>query len=141
MSADTSLARDVDARQIQMFAMFVGQGLITTRAALAAASGISTSTLKSWADGASMPLYAVLHLRRFLPREATNMLTEPGGVRMTDIDHAASSWDGIAASASGLVAEFCEAKRDGTINHVEAERLRLRGRGLVAELSEVVETG
>jgi hypothetical protein len=141
MSADGALARDVTARQIQMFAMFVGPGLLTTRAALSAASGVPDSTLKSWAAGAAMPFHGVLTLRRYLPAAAINMLSEPGGARLVDFEKSKADWDAIAADASGLVSDVCEARRDGIINHVEDARLRGRARALVAELSEVIETG
>ena len=141
MSADGALARDVTDRQVAMFGMFVGPGLHTTRAALAAASKVPESTLKSWANGAAMPLHAVLHLRRFLPVQAIHMMTEPGGARFTEVETAETNWDAIAADAAGLVGEVCEARRDGKIDHVEDAILRRRARALIAELSEVTETG
>jgi hypothetical protein len=140
MSADGRFARDIAERQVAMFAMFVGPGLYTTRAALAAASGISTSTLKDWAHGVTMPLHGALALARFLPREAMNMLTEPAGLRLADIETSRANWDAVAASA-GLVAEVCEARSDGTIDHVETERLRHRTRHVIAELSAAAEEG
>jgi hypothetical protein len=88
-----------------------------------------------------MPLHAVLHLRKFLPAEAINMMTEPGGVRFSAIEVAETNWDAIAADAAGLVGEVCDARRDGVIDHIEDARLRRRARQLVAELSEVAETG
>ncbi|MDQ2762680.1 MAG: hypothetical protein M3Y22_04075 [Pseudomonadota bacterium] len=141
MAVESAMARDVEDRQVAMFSMFVGQGLRTTRAALAAASKIPESTLKSWANGAAMPLHSVLHLRKFLPAEAINMMTEPGGVRFSAIEVAETNWDAIAADAAGLVGEVCDARRDGVIDHIEDARLRRRARQLVAELSEVAETG
>jgi hypothetical protein len=141
MSSESQMARDVTARQAAMFAMFVGPGLYTTRAALAAAAGIPESTLKSWANGAAMPLHGALALRRYLPREALNMLTEPGGVRWADITVVPNDWDGAAANAAALVADVCDARRDGKIDHVEDARLSRRAKQLIAELSEVAGDG
>lgn len=141
MSADSRLARDVADRQIAMFNSFVGRGLYTTRAALASASRIPESTLKSWAEGAAMPLHGALALRPHLPPAALNMLTEPGDVRFASIDAQESNWDAIAATAAGLVAEVCDARKDGKIDHVESARLRERTRGLIAEAINAVEEG
>lgn len=138
MSLEATLSREVAERQIAMFQMFVGQGCYTTRAALERASGISESTLRSWASGVAMPLHAVLLLRRFLPREAINMLTEPGGCCFSQMERSSTDWDGIAAEAAGLVGEVCEARRDGNIDHVEDARLRNRARALAAVVNEVV---
>lgn len=137
MSAESPIARDVAERQVAMFAMFVGPGRFTTRAALSAASKIPESTLKSYAGGAAMPLHAALALSHFLPGEALNMLTEPAGKRLVDVERSAADWDGTAAEAAGLVADVCEARRDGRIDHIEDRRLKTRARRLIAELSEI----
>lgn len=139
MSSDSAMARDCTDRQIAMFKMFVGPGLYTTRAALFAASRIPESTLKSWAQGAAMPLHAVMTLRRFLPGAAINMLTEPGDCRLVSIEAATTNWDALTADAAGFVAEVCTARSDGQIDHVEASRLRHRARRLIAELSDIAE--
>lgn len=141
MSAESRLERDVTDRQITMFASFVGRGLHTTRAALAAASKVPESTLKSWANGAAMPLHGALAIRPHLPAAAINMLVEPGGVRFATADAQEANWDAIAASAAGLVAEVCEARKDGVINHVETAKLRARTRDLIAEAVSAVEEG
>jgi len=139
MSADSRLAQEIAERQILMFSMFVGDGTPMPRSALAAASGIPTSTLKSYANGTAMPLSTALILRKFLPREAMNMLTEPGDARFTPIEHSEACWDGIAAAASGLVAEVCVARSDGKIDHVEAAKLKTRARAVIAQLSDAVD--
>jgi hypothetical protein len=141
MSAESRLARDVTDRQIAMFNSFVGPGLHITRAALAAATRIPESTLKSWATGAAMPLHAALAIRPHLPAAAINMLTEPGNCRFASVDSQDSNWDAIAASAAGLVAEVCEARKDGQIDHVESAKLKARARGLIAEAVSACEEG
>lgn len=141
MTAETRIAQDVTDRQVAMFAMFVGPGLYTTRAALFRASGIPESTLKSYAAGAAMPLATVMTLRRFLPREAIDMLTEPGGVRFVGVEQSETNWDAIACSAAGLVSEVCQARADGVIDHQEEAQLRKRTRALLAEAADVVADG
>jgi hypothetical protein len=138
MGDHASMQRDVAERQVAMFASFVGRGCYITRAALAAASKIPESTLREWAGGAAMPLSAALTLRRHLPAEAVNMLTEPGDARLVGIEQQEANWDAIAAGAAGLTFEICDARKDGTVDHVERARLRARARGLIAELSDVV---
>jgi len=140
MSDESRIARDVADRQVAMFGAFVGQGCYITRAALSRASAIPESTLKSWAEGAAMPLHGVLTLRRFLPGEAINMLTEPGDARLVGIEKEATNWDAVAAGSAGLTFEICEARKDGVIDHAERARLRARVRGLAAELAEVIAT-
>lgn len=141
MSSESRLARDVEDRQVAMFASFVGPGRYTTRAALSAASRVPESTLKSYAAGAAMPLHAVLAIRPHLPGAAINMMTEPGGVRFACADAQEANWDAIAATAAGFVAEVCDARKDGTIDHVERARLRGKVRHLIAEAASAVEEG
>lgn len=140
MSTESRIAHDVAERQIAMFAMFVGQGLTVTRAALARASGIPESTLKSYAGGAAMPLHAALTLNKFLPAEAMQMVTETAGVRFTTIETSETDWDEIASESAGLTFEICEARKDGKIDHVEEARLKRRARALIADLADVVES-
>jgi hypothetical protein len=138
--ADVSrLAQDVVARQIAMFASFVGERGHTNRKALSAASGIPVSTLKSYADGTAMPLHAVLAIADHLPGAAINMLFEPAGKRLCDAEQQAANWDAVAASASMLTFEICDARSDGMIDHVERARLRQRARAVAAELSNVMD--
>jgi hypothetical protein len=139
MSADGRIERDVVARQAAMFGHFVGQGLYTTRAALAAASGIHPSTLSSWAQGAAMPLHAVLTLARFLPREAINMLTEPAGLRLVDIEGSKTNWGHVAAATAGLVADICEAGSDGQYDHTEVARLQGKAKQVIVVLTGATE--
>ena len=139
MASDQQFSRNVAERQKAMFAMFVGQGLYTTRAALCAASGIPASTLQDWANGAAMPLHGALHLSLFLPAEAINMLCEVAGKRLVaDGPDAASTWNVVAASAAGLTADICEAQRDGRIDHSEDARLRRRVREVIATAQTMV---
>lgn len=138
MFADGALARDVAERQVRMFSMFVGQGLYTTRAALAAATGIGVSSLREYAAGAAMPLAVALALSKVLPAEAINMMLEPAGKRLCDADATATNWDGLAAQAAGLVADVCTARADGHIDHTEDARLRQRTRTLIAEAQGAV---
>jgi hypothetical protein len=139
MSTESRIAHDVAERQVAMFSMFVGQGLTVTRAALARASGIPESTLKSYAGGAAMPFHAALVLNKFLPAEAMQMVTETAGVRFTTIETSETNWDEIASESAGLTFEICEARRDGRIDHVEEARLKRRARALIADLADVVE--
>lgn len=141
MAAESSLARDVTDRQVAMLGMFVGPGLFTTRAALAVATRIPESTLKSYAGGAAMPFHAALALSKVLPAEAMNMVSEPAGKRLADIESHKTNWDALACSTAGLVGEICEARSDGTIDHVEDARLRQHARRLAAELVDAAADG
>ena len=138
MSGDNRFGYDPIQRQVDMLRMFVGEGCYTTRAALARASGIPAPTLKSYAAGAAMPFHTVLALTKFLPREAINMLTEPAGVRLVDVQQSEDGcWDEAAALTAGLVAEICVARSDGIINHTERASLRARARTVTAVLSDL----
>lgn len=138
MSSESRIAHEVAERQVEMFAMFVGQGRTVTRAALSRASGIPESTLKSYAAGAAMPFAAGLTLAKFLPSEAIGMLTEVVGLRLTPIEAIETNWDAIAADAAGLTFEICEARKDGNIDHIERARLKSRGRQVIARLSDAI---
>ena len=139
MSAESRIAQEVAERQVMMFSMFVGPGTPMTRAALAVRTGVPESTLKSYANGAAMPLHVALVLRKFLPREAMNMLTEPADVRFAPVEQEEANWVGIAAATSGLVAEICNAQADGTIDHVEKAKLQARARAVTAQLSDAID--
>ena len=139
MADHSAMQREVADRQVAMFASFVGRGCYTTRAALSAASKIPESTLREWAGGASMGIAALLTLRRHLPAEAINMLTEPGDARLVEIETSDTNWDEIASESAGLTFEICEARKDGKIDHVEQARLKRRARALIADLADVVD--
>jgi hypothetical protein len=142
MSADYGFAREVAERQRAMFILFVGPGRFVTRAALSSASGVPESTLREWANGAAIPLHGALALARCLPGEAINMVFEPAGLRLVD-DQAdkTASWDAVAASAAGLTAEICEARRDGSISPSEDNSLQRRTRAMIAEAMAMVTGG
>lgn len=140
MTPDLPLEREIADRQVAMFAMFVGLGLYTTRAALSAASKIPTSTLKDWANGSAIPFHGVMRLRRYLPPEAINMLTEPAGARIVDTEGGDANWDEVAASAAGLAAEICVARADGNLTPSERAALKRRAREVVADVQAAVES-
>lgn len=137
MCSDSAIARDVARRQEAMFAMFVGPGRYTTRAALSRASGAPESTLREWAGGAAMPLHGALTLSRFLPAEALNMVTESAGKRLVDATAEESNWDRLASDAAMLVSEVCAARADGVIDHVESATLAKRTRELVGKMQHM----
>ena len=138
MSPDHRFQRDVAARQVAMFAMFVGPGLFVTRAALADASGIPPSTLREWAQGAAMPLHAFLTLSRFLPASALAMLTEPAGLRLVGAEEQDSSWSEVAVEGSRLVADFVERGADGIYDHQDKAALSPRLRTFMAKCQRLI---
>lgn len=130
--------RDTVRAQERMFAEFVGPGLHITRAQLAQRTGIPEGTLTGWAkDGAVMPVWAVSVLARHLPPEAINVLFVNGGMRLVPIERSEANWHALAASASKLTSEICDAQSDGRIDHVEEARLKRRGLAVVADLQAV----
>lgn len=131
--AESQIARETVHRQQQMFAMFVGPGLHVTRAALAAASGVPASTLRDLAAGSAITVAQLMALRRFLPPEAINMVTEPGGAHVIDTAADTACWDEVAADAAGLLSDIMDAKRDGVVCHMEDARLRKRTRSFIAK--------
>lgn len=139
--AESQIARETVHRQQQMFDMFVGPGLHVTRAALAAASGVPASTLRDLAAGSAITVAQLMALRRFLPPEAINMITEPGGAHVIDTQADASTWDEVAADAAGLLSDVMEAKRDGVVDHAEAARLRRRTREFIAKNQHMAADG
>jgi hypothetical protein len=141
MSLESGMSQEVADRQVAMFAMFVGPSLYTNRAALSRASRVPESSLREYAKGAAMPLHVVLTLRRYLPPEAINMLTEPGGARLVSIEASKANWDAIGCTAAGLVSEICQARADGIIDHQEDAQLRRRTRALIAEAADLCSDG
>lgn len=141
MADGARFPQDVADAQVRMFAMFVGPGLWCPRTALAAASGIPESTLKSYADGAAMPVHALLALARVLPPEAINMLTETGGFHLIPTNAAITNWDALGAAAAGFVSDLCAARQDGQIDHRERGALKNRLRKLIPQAQAMVEDG
>ncbi len=117
-----------------MFGSFVGPGLYISYAALSAASGISDSTLRSWAGGTSMTLSSVLDLARHLPVAAINMMFEPAGKRLCDAEREDANWHAVAAESASFVSEICTALIDGRIDHVERHKLSQRAKAIAAQL-------
>ncbi|WP_242095438.1 hypothetical protein [Sphingomonas sp. CROZ-RG-20F-R02-07] len=127
--------RKVAARQATMFDSFVGPGLHTTRAALAAASCVPASSLREYALGATMPLHVVLAIAPHLPAAAIDLLFEPAGKRLADRERSSTNWDEVAVETVGLIAEICDARADGVIDHREDASLRRRSRHLASKLT------
>lgn len=134
MSADDRFSRDLVDRQADIFRLYVGPGRRFSWGALSDATATSQSTLKSYANGVQMPLHVALRLIAVLPPEAGNMLIESCGYRLAPIDADADDWAGVGAEASMLTFEIFEAEQDGRIDHVEREKLRRRGRSLIAKV-------
>jgi len=139
--AESQIARETVHRQQQMFAMFVGPGLHVTRAALAAASGVPASTLRDLAAGSAITVAQLMALRRFLPPEAINMVTEPGGAHIIDTASDNACWDEVAANAAALLSDVMDAKRDGVVDHIEESRLRKRTREFIAKTQHMALDG
>lgn len=133
------LAQDVAERQMSMFVMFIGQTRAVNYPALAEATKIPLSTLRTYASGAAMPIHALLALSQHLPAAAIDMLTEPAGKRLIDMERSETNWDALAAKTCGLTFEICDARSDGQIDHVEEARLRATARALAAELTSAAE--
>lgn len=66
------------------------------------------------------------------------MMFEPAGKRLCDAEQKDANWDAVAASASMLTFEICDARSDGQIDHVERARLRQRARAVAAQLTGVM---
>ncbi|WP_242149555.1 hypothetical protein [Sphingomonas sp. BAUL-RG-20F-R05-02] len=139
MADDRQFAREVAARQIAMFNKFVGPGLHKTNKALAEASKIPDATLRGYANGVAMPISALLALTPHLPRAAINMLTEPGGLQLIDVERKSTNWNACGAAASVLTFEIFEATADGIIDHREEARLFDHARNLTAQLNHIAE--
>jgi uncharacterized membrane protein YebE (DUF533 family) len=116
-----------------VFRLYVGQGRRFSYGTLADATTIPVSTLKSYANGAAMPVHALLRLIAVLPAEAGNQLMRPSGFKLVPIEADEDDWEGIGAEASMLTFEIFDAKKDGHVDHRERERLKSRCRTLIAK--------
>jgi hypothetical protein len=126
--------QDVDARQADVFRMFVGQGKRISYAALQAATGVSSSTWKSYAHGVSMPLENALRLISVLPMEAGNMLIEPCGHKLVPLETAERDWLSLAAHSAAFASKVLTYQgTDGFIDHSEESDLIKEARALAAE--------
>jgi hypothetical protein len=132
---------DPISAQADLFRLYVGPGRRFSWDALADATGIPLSTLKSYGREtapAAMPFHAALRLIAVLPAEAGNMMLAPTGYKLAPIEPDADDWNGIGAEASMLTFEICDAQRDGRIDHLEAGRLRARTASLLAKAASVL---
>jgi len=134
MIDDNRFGRDPVAVQAEVFRMFVGIGKrISSWGALAEASGVPVSSLKSYAQGTTMPYPVLLALLPVLPTEAGNMLIAPSGFKLAPIAPDDANWHELGAEASMLTFEILDAEKDGRIDHVEGAKLKSRARRLVAK--------
>ena len=125
--------QQADDAVADVFRIYVGQGKRFSVADLAAATGITGSSLKNYASGAAMPFHAALKLIAVLPLEAANMLMRPSGFKLCEIDPDEDDWEGVGAEASMLTFEIFDAKKDGFVDHREREVLKSRCRSLIAK--------
>lgn len=131
MSADDRISRLTLEAQARMFRLAKrDHGL--TRKAISLETGVPLPTLKSWESGTMMPLAAVNRLADVMPNYLLSLLTEPGGKRVEDAGDEDDDLDAVAVEASGFVAEYVEAKKDGRVTPIEKARLNHRRRKLKA---------
>lgn len=106
---------------------------------LSAETGIPASTLGTYRvtggrAQAAMPLSTFVALCRVLPDELTSLVLDMADKRVAPLDADPGAWLGVAAEASGLASDICEAKADGKITPIEHSRLKHRARRLTAKL-------
>lgn len=82
-----------------------------------------------------MPLHVYVALCRILPDDLTSLVLDGADKRIVPLESSPEAWLGVAAEASGLAAEICEAKADGKITHIEQARLEKRARKLAAKMA------
>jgi len=129
---------DPDPAIADVFRLYVGNGNRFSWGALADATGVPLSTLKSYARGATMPFHVALKLIAKLPPEAGNMLIRSSGYRLAPIEADDANWHELGAEASLLTFEILDAEKDGRIDHVERGRLKRRTESLIAKAESVL---
>lgn len=103
-----------------------------SRKVLSLESGISYSTLKSWASGTEMPVSALAKLAAVIPNELTSLLLGQIGKHIADDDADEGSIDELAGETSRFVAAYVEARADGVVSPIERRGLQDRARRIAS---------
>jgi len=133
---------DPVSAQADLFRLYVGPGRRFSWDALADATGIPLSTLKSYGRDkapSAMPFHAALRLIAVLPPEAGNMMLAPSGYRLAPIEPDDSSWHEVGCEASMLTFEILDAEKDGRVDHREDAMLKRRLRTFIAKAEGMLE--
>jgi hypothetical protein len=99
---------------------------------IATLSGMSVETLNEYRKGAAMPLHAFVQIAPYIPDELLSLCLAQAGKHVGSDEGDDGDLDALTVEASGLVNEVLEAKRDGSVTHIERARIQQRTRRVVS---------
>lgn len=104
-----------------------------TRKRLAALSGVSITTIDTWARGESaMGGPALVHMMRYIPNDLMGLLTEWGGKFVGDLESPDGDLDALGRGAASFTVDYVNAKSDGVVTPMERAHLADKARGMAA---------
>lgn len=120
--------------------LFVGRGRRFSGEAVASATGIPLSTIKSYQGGLASPSCpTLLTLMRFLPIEFAAQLLGRIGLGVYPLDPGAVDPHRVLAVAAGGVAALAGALADQRIDHTEEMPVAIEARRVAAQLTGLAE--
>lgn len=131
MAHDNTAARNAALRQNDLFRLAKARHALGFTV-LETLTGIPEATMRGWAKGAAMPVWALPELGRAgVPDDLLSLVTGPeyAIVRQDGDD---GDVDRLAVEAAGFVGDYIGAKADGVVTPMERRGLVERGRRVVA---------
>ncbi|MDF0543361.1 hypothetical protein PX699_13465 [Sphingobium sp. H39-3-25] len=106
-------------------------------------SGIPFGTLRSYAQGTSMPVSALAKLARIIPNELTSLMLEPADKVLADSEPEETDLDDLARAAVDVLQKYIAARHPDSpggirIVHNEVADIKMAAAGLNDRAGKVV---
>lgn len=133
-SRTCEITQAVEAGQLAMFRLAERDHGLSLKI-LALESGIPHGTLRSYAQGTTMPVPALVKLSKVIPNELTSLMLDPGGKAITDAETDETDIDDLARAAVDILQRYVSARHpEGPggirIVHSEVSDIKLAAAGL-----------
>lgn len=140
---ECEISQAVDMAQMHMFDLaYRKHGF--TRKILASHMEVSISTVRSWEEGASMPVHGFVKLARVpkFPNELLSLMVEPAGRVIADAEEDESDIDDLALSALEVLAKYVSARHPDSpsgikIDHTERSDIKDAAKAIAGRAKKV----
>lgn len=128
------ITQAVEAGQLAMFRLAERDHGLSLKI-LALDTGIPFGTLRSYAQGATMPVTALVKLSKVIPNELTSLMLDPGGKVLADAEPEETDIDDLARAAVDILQRYVTARHPESpggirIVHNEVADIKMAAAGL-----------
>lgn len=128
------ITQAVEAGQLAMFRLAERDHGLSLKI-LALETGIPFGTLRSYAQGTTMPVPALVKLSKVIPNELTSLMLDPGGKVLADAEPEETDIDDLARAAVDILQRYVTARHPESpggirIVHNEVADIKLAAAGL-----------